>query len=115
DLFTIDHAATAAAVRSAIARRDQVIATELPFLKQHKIQLILADIPFLAGDIADAAGIPIIAISNFTWDWIYEPYFTAHGNLLEEIQNSYSKISTLLKIPFGDRTDWFKEVIDIPV
>src|SRR5947209_20570425 len=41
DLFTIDHVATAAAVRSAIARRDQVIATELPFLKQHKIQLIL--------------------------------------------------------------------------
>src|SRR6266550_1963945 len=34
DLFTIDHVATAAAVRSAIARRDQLIAAELPFLKQ---------------------------------------------------------------------------------
>src|SRR6266550_5789197 len=115
DLFNIDHAATAEAVRGAIGRRSQLIATEVPFLKQNEIRLILADIPFLAGDIAAAAGIPIIGITNFTWDWIYEPYFASHGDLLEEIQNSYRKIPTLLKIPFGGRTDWFKEVIDIPV
>src|SRR6266571_3326504 len=98
DLFNIDHPATAKAVGAAIARRDQVVARELPFLKQQKIQLILADIPFLAGDIAAAAGIPIIAITNFTWDWIYEPYFNDQQDLLREIETSYSKIPTLLKI-----------------
>src|SRR4051812_28560553 len=75
DLFTIDHAATAEAVRAAIGRRSRLIAREIPFLKQNGIRLILADIPLLAGDIAAAAGIPIIAITNFTWDWIYELYF----------------------------------------
>jgi L-arabinokinase len=115
DLFHIDHAATAKAVRAAISRRDELVARELPFLKEHKIQLILADIPFLAGDIAEVAAIPIIGITNFTWDWIYEPYFASHGDLLKQIQNSYKKIPTLLKIPFGGRTDWFKGVIDIPI
>jgi len=115
DLFTIDHAATIEAVREAIARRDELVAAEVPFLRRQNIQFILCDIPFLAGDIAAAAGIPIIGITNFTWDWIYEPYFTSRGDLLEEIQNSYRKIPTLLKIRFGGRTDWFKEVINIPV
>jgi len=115
DLFTIDHAATIAAVRATIDRRDELIAKELPFLREHKIDLILCDIPFLAGDIAGAAGIPIIGITNFTWDWIYEPYFGSEPDLLAEVQQSYKKIPTLLKIPFGGRTDWFREVIDIPL
>ena len=115
DLFTIDHAATIAAVEGAIARRDELVAAEVSFLRRQNIQLILCDIPFLAGDIAAAAGIPIIGITNFTWDWIYEPYFASNRDLLEVIQNSYRRIPTLLKIPFGGRTDWFKEVINIPL
>jgi L-arabinokinase len=115
DLFTIDQKATIAAVRAALAKLDETIASELIFRRRQKIQLILSDIPFLAGDVADAVGIPIIGITNFTWDWIYEPFFGSNGDLLKEIQNSYKKIPTLLKIPFGGRTDWFKEVIDIPV
>lgn len=114
DLFTIDQDATVAAMRQAIAGRDEFVRGELPFLKQKKIQLILADIPFIAGDIAAAAGIPIIGITNFTWDWIYEPFFEQNSDL-EEIRSSYRKIPRLLKIPFGGRTDWFKHVIDIPV
>lgn len=115
DLFNIDQAATAKAVRAAISRRDEIVARELPFLKEKEIQLILADIPFLAGDIAAAAAIPIIGITNFTWDWIYEPYFASEPDLLAEVRNSYRKIPTLLKIPFGGRTDWFSQVIDIPL
>jgi hypothetical protein len=115
DLFTIDHAATIAAVRSTIAKRGELVEREISFLRQGKIQLILCDIPFQAGDIAAAAGIPIIGITNFTWDWIYEPFFGSHGDLLREVQNSYKRIPTLLKIPFGGRTDWFSEVIDIPL
>src|SRR5436853_3196730 len=79
DLFTIDQQATVAAMRQAIAGRAGMVAGELPFLKQNKIELILADIPFIAGDIAEAAGIPIIAITNFTWDWIYEPFLASQS------------------------------------
>jgi hypothetical protein len=115
DLFTIDHAATVEAVRGAMGRRDRVVAAEVEFIRRQKIERILCDIPFFAGDIAAAAGIPSIAITNFTWDWIYEPYFSEHQDLLRQIERSYSRIDTLLKIPFGGRTDWFSEVIDISV
>jgi L-arabinokinase len=115
DLFTIDHEATIKAVREAMGRRDKVIASEVEFLKQQRIRLILCDIPFMAGAIAAAAGVPIMGITNFTWDWIYEPYFKGHEDLLREIEKSYRRIPTLLKIPFGGRTDWFREVLDIPV
>src|SRR4051812_26571138 len=91
DLFTIDQAATVGAVRQAIAGRDELIEKEIPFLRENKIQLILCDIPFLAADIAAAAEIPIVGITNFTWDWIYEPHFESHRDLLAEIQNSYRK------------------------
>src|ERR1041385_2421642 len=82
NLFTIDQEATIEAVRSALANRDELMVREISFLRQNKIQLILADIPFLAGDIAEAAGIAIIGITNFTWDWIYEPYFASQSDLL---------------------------------
>src|SRR5882672_1676860 len=94
DLFTIDHEATIAAARAALARREQMNAREVSFLWGEKIELILSDIPFLAGNIAEAAGIPIIGITNFTWDWIYEPFFGSHRDLLKEIQNSYKKMPT---------------------
>src|SRR5688572_29245281 len=109
DLLTIDHEATVKAVRVALAGREQVVASEVEFLKRRKVQLILCDIPFIAGDIAAAAGMPIIAITNFTWDWIYDPFFMEQQDLLREIEKSYRRIPTLLKIPFGGRTDWFKE------
>src|SRR5215213_8444801 len=99
DLFTIDHEATIKAVREAMGRRKRVIASEMEFLKQQRIRLILCDIPFMAGDIAAAAGVPIIGITNFTWDWIYEPFSPSNFDL-KEIQNSYTKMPTLLKIPF---------------
>ena len=115
DLFTIDHEATIKAVRAAIGRRERVVAGEVEFLKSQKIGLILCDIPFMAAEIATAARVPIIGITNFTWDWIYEPHFEGNEDLLREIEKSYGKIPTLLKIPFGGRTDWFKEVIAVPV
>ena len=61
----------------------------------------MADIPFLAGDIAAAAGIPIIAITNFTWDWIYEPYFNDRQDLLREMGATWKIITEDMLEPKG--------------
>src|SRR5262249_7762885 len=37
-------------------------------------RLVVADVPPLPIVAAAALGLPAIAISNFTWDWIYEDY-----------------------------------------
>ena len=36
--------------------------------------LVVADIPPLALAAARLAGVPAIALGNFTWDWIYRDY-----------------------------------------
>jgi hypothetical protein len=66
--------------------------------------MIVADIPFLAGDIAAATGVPCVGISNFTWDWIYENLFAGdarYGEVAGAISDSYAKMSALLELPFG--------------
>ena len=47
---------------------------EAAYLRGHGARLVVGDIPPLAFAAAAAAGIPSIAIGNFTWDWIYEGY-----------------------------------------
>ena len=36
--------------------------------------LVIADLPPLGPAAAAEAGVPSLAIGNFTWDWIYEGY-----------------------------------------
>jgi hypothetical protein len=37
-----------------------------------RTDLVLADVPPLAFDAAAEAGVPAVALANFSWDWIYE-------------------------------------------
>ncbi len=105
DPFHIDPPSTLNEASKILANKEQTIKSELKFIKDHSISLIVTDIAYLAGDIALATGIPCTAISNFTWDWIYEPFVTDYPNykgLLEEIRDSYRKIPILLELPFCD-------------
>ena len=60
------------------------------------------------------AGVPCVAISNFTWDWIYEPYARDHLARLEE---AYSRMHVLLRLPFAqtDRLSAFPRIVDAPL
>src|SRR5205807_4818346 len=61
----------AAAFHATLGERT---AHESSFLKQSGARLVIGDIPPLAFAAAARAGVPAIAISNFTWDWIYSGY-----------------------------------------
>ena len=68
---------TAASVREAKAFQEQLpelASTEASFLTDSAARAVVGDIPPLAFEAAAAAGVPSIAIGNFTWDWIYEGY-----------------------------------------
>jgi UDP:flavonoid glycosyltransferase YjiC (YdhE family) len=92
---------------------DTLVATEVGFVEENAINLIVADIPPVAGEIAHAAGVPCIAISNFTWDWIYEPYAREHLGRLEQ---AYARMDVLLRLPFAqpDRLP-FRRIVDAPL
>jgi hypothetical protein len=110
----VDEAATTHRLRSFLERWDEIVAAETAFVRDQRVRLIVADIPPIAGDIAHASGVPCVAITNFTWDWIHEPYARAY---LGPLEAAYSRIGTLLRLPFAQssRLEGFRSIIDVPL
>ena len=102
DSLTMDVADTAgraAAFYGDFARRADA---EAAFLRSAGARLVLGDIPPLAHAAAARAGIPSIAIGNFTWDWIYEGYATFERDapgVLQTIRDAYRQATRALRLP----------------
>jgi hypothetical protein len=69
------------------------------------VEKIVFDITALAPLVAERLHVPSIAVTNFTWDWIYEPYveqfpeFDKYINLHVE---SYAKTNLYLELPYSN-------------
>ncbi len=111
---------TLEAVARVFEARERTIADEAAFIRSNAITLAVADIPYLAGDIAEAAGVPCIGIGNFSWEWIYEPYFEEcpeYAHLQPLVRAGYSKMELYLRLPFSHAggLEAFQEVRDVPL
>lgn len=101
-----------------IAGLEDVIAGETQFVRREEPRLIVGDIPPLAFEIAACASVPSLAVANFSWDWIYEPYLDqspGYRYLISSIRAGYRKAGLLLRLPFAGEMPAFKEVRDIPL
>lgn len=67
----LDLPATLRAHERLLARWDAVVESEAAWLRAAAPVLVLADVPPLAFAAAERAGIPALAVANFTWDWIF--------------------------------------------
>jgi hypothetical protein len=74
DSLRLDEAETLRRAAAFYGDFDRRVAAEAAFLHGAGAALVVGDIPPLAFAAAAAAGLPSIALSNFTWDWIYEGY-----------------------------------------
>ena len=113
-LATLEH------LREFLAGRSRIVSREVSFLRRQNASLVVSDIPFLAGEIARAAGLPCLGIANFTWDWAFEPYFQAwprFSPLQAAIREGYARMRLLLQLPFGhsERLEMFPEVRRVPL
>jgi hypothetical protein len=93
-------------------------AQEAVWLAQRHAGLVVGDIPPLAFAAADRAGIPSIAIGNFTWDWIYAAY-SAFERLapavIPVIRDAYRRATRALRLPMHGGFDAMADVVqDIP-
>jgi hypothetical protein len=101
-----------------MARPQSIISAETECASAMAPAMIVADIPFLAGDVAAAIGVPCMGISNFTWDWIYHSLFGAaarYAPLHQQIVASYSRFSALLQLPFGQTCAAIPQTIPMPL
>jgi hypothetical protein len=76
---------------------------EARVLKKLDADLVIGDIPPLAFAAAERAGVTSLALSNFTWDWIYSSYpaFEAQApDVIATIRAAYATTSGALRLPF---------------
>jgi L-arabinokinase len=116
DTLTVDPRASIERLAGVLARKAEIVAAEAAFLRGCGTALVVADIPFLAGDAAEAAGVDAVAVGNFTWDWIYEAYQTpGTGAVVEAVRASYRKMRVLYQLPLGHEVRSFREVVPVPL
>lgn len=116
DALTLDEADS---IRRASAFHSDLVtraASETRVLRELGAGLIVGDIPPLAFAVGASAGIPSIAIGNFTWDWIYADYPRVRlaPSLLPTVRGAYAKAAMALRLPMSGGFESFSNVKDIP-
>jgi hypothetical protein len=118
DPIRIDEDASAREAARFYADFDRRVADESAVLKRMGARLVLGDIPPLAFAAADRAGIPSIAMSNFTWDWIYAAYPAFEREAAQVIpiaRAAYAKATHALRLPMHGGFETMTAVVrDIP-
>ena len=115
DSLTFDEAASATDARRFYQDFDRRVADEAKVLHTGHASVVVGDIPPLAFAAAERAGVPSVAVGNFTWDWIYSAYraFDAVGPI---IRDAYAKTSAALRLPFhGGFGPMAGRTIDVPL
>src|SRR4051812_11326539 len=119
DSLTIDHALTAQRAAAFYATFDARVEAEARAVSALDATLVVGDIPPLAFAAAARAGVPSVAVGNFTWDWIYEgaPRFEALApGVVPRIREAYAMATLALRLPFhGGFTPMLSVTRDIPL
>ncbi len=90
---------------------------EVKFTRRHKVDGIVSDITPFAFEVAREAGVPSVAVANFTWFDIYEPYvreYPSFAAILEKIHTQYQKADLLLDLIPSTGMPYFRNRVQIP-
>jgi len=118
DALTIDEAGTAEAVRRFLFGWKALVSREVRWLRESGARLVLGDIPPLAFTAAAEAGVPSIALGNFSWDWIYRRLAARQPDLAEAAAHAaeaYGRAGLLLRLPFAGDLSAFGRIEDVPL
>lgn len=113
DSITMDRTATLEKLREIQKKQRSIIASEVTFIKQNRVGLVLADIPPLAAPIAKAAGIPCWMMSNFGWDFIYRDWGGEFIEIADWIGECFSQCDRLFRMPFHESMSTFSNITDV--
>jgi hypothetical protein len=110
DALEIDEAASAAACRAFDAGWEARVAAEVDFLRACGARAVLADVPAVPLEAAARAGVPSLALGNFSWDWIYRHLSARQPSLAgsaDLARAAYERTGRLLELPFAAGLDAF--------
>ncbi len=118
DAIRTDVEATLAATLDLCHRAEELVLGEQDYLSRNGIRAVVADIPGIPLAAAKRAGIPAIAIGNFSWDWIYAEFAARDPRwqpVIEHFQGCYRQADLLLRLPFPCDTGVFRRIEDVPL
>ncbi|MCB5229388.1 MAG: hypothetical protein GX122_01615 [Candidatus Cloacimonetes bacterium] len=99
-----DIPATREALLELFGKRNEIVEREVNWLRNHAIDLVIADIPFLVMEACSYAKKPIFAISNFDWVYIYQHLFKDEPQiypLINTIYSLYQHSDMVFRLPFS--------------
>ena len=90
------------------------IQHEVTAMRAARPNVVLADTPYLAIEAGKAAGIPTVALMNFTWDLILSEYAAPPpmdgSSLLNSIRRSYAHADRALRMTPAPKIDIFQRI-----
>ena len=102
DSLRMDREATQAKMTEIYAHQSRLIANEVNYLRNNRVNLVLADIPALAVPIAHQAGVPCWMMSNFGWNFIYREWGESFEEIVNQIERDYQQCDRLFRLPLAE-------------
>jgi L-arabinokinase len=102
DSLRLDEDETARRAAAFYATFDARADAEAALLVRLGASVVAGDVPPLAFAAADRAHVPSIALSNFTWDWIYAAYPQFESiapGVIALMRAAYSRATRALRLP----------------
>ncbi len=118
DSIRVDVAATLDEALELVEERDKLIDYEAEMLRGEGADLVVADIPSIPIEAACEAGIPAVAVGNFSWDWIYSPFAARDPRwrpVIRMFEEGYREARLLLKLPFSPAMSVFPKQVEVPL
>jgi hypothetical protein len=102
DSLSLDEAQTVHNAARFFSGFEHRVAMEAELIRGLRATLVVGDIPPLACAAASRAGVPSLAIGNFTWDWIYSAYPAFERtapDVIPAIRRAYASTTRALRLP----------------
>ncbi|MBW7908858.1 MAG: hypothetical protein H3C50_08075 [Kiritimatiellae bacterium] len=118
DSIRVDIPATLRGCQALLNRADVLRQQELAFLERHEIAAVVCDIPAIPIQAARACGIPVLAVGNFAWDWIYDEFAagdSAWQPIVRAFREGYAECDLLLRLPFAEPMAAFPRRVELGV
>ena len=118
DSLEVDVGASIARAARFYRTIDERIDAEADALTAGRADLVVGDVPPLACAAAARAGVPAVAVGNFTWDWIYAGYpetAKLSPDLVRTLRNAYSAATAAWRLPLHGGFGAFETIVDVPL
>lgn len=113
DSLHLDEEATVRHAREFLSTFDRRVANEARVLRDAGASLVVADIPPLGLAAAREAGVPAVALGNFTWDWIYGGY-DGGREIADALRRIYARADLALRLPMHGGFEGVARIVDVP-